>query len=94
MIRPSDYHAIPQAVFEGMKRYVYEGCPTGSFLQAVIENDLTQAIGRADEGSMEALPAIVGWFYNEAPGNCWGSKKNREEWLEVWAKCREKQEAG
>lgn len=80
VVRSGDYDAIPPAVFAGLDRYTSRGVPTGDFLQAVISNDLKLAMRYADPWSMRALPAIVGWLYNEAPGNCWGSPKAYKEW--------------
>ena len=39
---------VPEHMWGGMLRYVFEYCPTGEFLQAVISNDLTESVGRAD----------------------------------------------
>ena len=40
-----------------------------------------EAVGRADETSLEGLAAIIGWLYNEAPAACWGSEENVRDWL-------------
>jgi hypothetical protein len=64
-----------------MKRYVDEKVPPGDFLTAVIQNNLMEAIGRADEEALLHLRDIVAWFYNEAPSTCWGSPEKMKEWL-------------
>ena len=66
---------------EELWRYVNEHCPTGSFLEAVISNDLREACAQADDRNMWTLPVIVAWLYNEAPGSCWGSPAKYEEWV-------------
>ncbi len=34
---------MPEAIHRGLKRYRDTGCPTGGFLQAVLENKLMKA---------------------------------------------------
>jgi len=52
----------------------------GSFLTAVLSNNLTQACGRADDSNLRALPDIVRYCYNELPSDCWGSPEKVEAW--------------
>lgn len=75
------YH-VPEHLEAGLRCYILEGCPVGDFLSAVIDNDLQEAIGRADEESAANLKAIVGYLYNEALGKCWGSREKRLAWIE------------
>jgi len=70
---------IPVRMMGGLRRWVDDHKLPGGFLQAVLENDLKEACGRADDENMRNLPAYVAWLYNEAPALCWGSKAN------VWA---------
>lgn len=69
------------ALLAGLERYVKGHVATGGFLRACLENDLTGAVLRADEESLEALPRIVRWLHDEAPGNCWGSAEAVAKWL-------------
>jgi len=55
--------------------------PVGDFLTAVLHNNLTEAVARADDENIKNLPAFVGYLYNEAPSLCWGSKERVAEWL-------------
>jgi hypothetical protein len=64
-------------------RYINDHLPPGGFLSAVICNDLKEAVSHADDFNMRNIPAIVAYFYNNAPGNCWGSKERMEAWLEL-----------
>lgn len=73
--------SVPTNIMKGLERYINHKSPVGQFLTAVLENNLFEACSRADENSIEGLPAIVGFIYNEAPGNCWGSKEIVEKWL-------------
>ena len=72
---------IPLCIYEGLVRYVEDHCPTGSCLQAILENDLKEAFARADEDVGDAMWAIVAYLYNEVPSCCYGSKQKVAEWL-------------
>ncbi len=66
---------------ESLDLYVQHHIPTGGFLEAVLSNNLTEAIGRADENALDNLPHIVCYIYNEIPGNCHGSYNAVSDWL-------------
>ena len=66
---------------EALLRYLRGHVPTGSFLEAVISNDLREACGRADDRNMWQLPIIVAYLYNEAPSAAWGSRDRYKDWL-------------
>lgn len=73
---------IPEHLKEGIDAWVESGRPTGSFLRAVLENDLLEAVNRADEISFANLRYIVGYLWSKCPCECWGSKKAVKEWRE------------
>ncbi len=73
---------IAPHMLDGLKRYIEEHCPVGDFLTAVLRNDLSEAVGKADDYNLKNLPAFVGYLYNEAPSQCWGSKEKVKKWLE------------
>jgi hypothetical protein len=72
-----------------IRAYVEDHRVPGHFLQAVICNDLRGAIDRADEENLANLPAFVGYFYNEAPSGCWGSKEKMKAWEKLGEEKRE-----
>jgi hypothetical protein len=72
---------MSESTADELWRYFNEHCPTGSFLEAVISNDLREACGQADDNNLWILPVIVGWLYNEAPAGCWGSPAQYEKWV-------------
>lgn len=72
---------IPDHMMGGLERYINHGVEPGDFLTAVIENDLAEAVGRADAENMHNLPAYVGYLYNEAPSQCWGSPEKMKAWI-------------
>jgi hypothetical protein len=65
-----------------VKRYIEDRVKPGSFLQAVICNNLKESFGRADEDNTVSMPEIVMFFWIEAPPDCWGSPEIMKEWLE------------
>lgn len=62
-------------------RYVEHGIEPGSFLTAVLENDLAEACARADMHNRRKLYEWVYYIYNECPGECWGSPEKVEAWI-------------
>ena len=76
----SVYDKLPEHLQGGMKRYIESGIGAGHFLTAVLSNDLFGAVSYADPKSLEALPDIVRWIYNEVPSASWGSPKKVQEW--------------
>jgi hypothetical protein len=74
-------YGVPERIVRGIKAYVEERRPVGHFLQAVIQNDLSEAINRADYEVALCLQGIVRIFYNQVPGIAWKSKERYEAWL-------------
>lgn len=72
---------IPERILESLNAYAKEGRPTGGFLRAVLENNLSEAFGRADEENRKCLFEIVSYVYNELPIPCWGSPEKVKAWL-------------
>ena len=87
-----EFHISPR-MMSGIQRYIEQGIPPGSFLCAIIDNNLKEAVGRADNENLRNLPAFVAYFYNEAPGPCWGSFEKRQAWMEKKMADREAERA-
>lgn len=86
MMKPDgsyEFHGftIEPHMVSGIRRYIDERIAPGGFLTAVICNDLSGAVGRADNTNLKNLPAFVGYFYNEAPATCWGSIDKMNAWI-------------
>ena len=77
--RFNQFH-IPDYMMDGIKRYVEHGINPGSFMTAVLENDLHEAASRADDENINNLPAYVAYLYNEVPTSCWGSPEKVAAW--------------
>ena len=65
---------------ESIDRWIADNCPTGHFLRAVLENNLSEAFARGDEQAIENLPHIVAYLYNDCDSRCWGSVANVQAW--------------
>jgi hypothetical protein len=82
-------HGVPPHLRPGLVRYFGDGILPGSFLQAVLVNDLRQAIQRADPESLDGLPALVQCLVATAPAIAWGSRQavrawsTTGDWLEI-----------
>lgn len=73
---------IPARMMSSVTDYIKHGAEPGRFLAAVICNDLKEAVAWADEENMRNLPAYAAYFYNKAPGLCWGSRERMLQWIQ------------
>jgi hypothetical protein len=69
----ADETLCPPHIRESLNDYVLRGIETGSFLRAVLENNLTEAVTHADRRNILLLRHIVAWVYNNVPSNVCGS---------------------
>ena len=68
---------------DSITHYATDGRRLGSFLHAVVANDLCEAIDRADATSLANLPAIVRHLYTSVPMGRWGSYASVAAWLDL-----------
>jgi len=80
---------LPEHMREGMKRYLEHGIEPGSFMMAVLTNNLKEAFARADHLNKHYIGNIVSYCYNEIPGAAWGSPENVEAWMESFRKAKQ-----
>ena len=83
--------AIPLHMHNGLGAYIVHGQAPGTFLSAVIENDLKTACLHADDQNKHCLFHYANFFYNCAPGACWGYKGAIEHWQKTVADDKEVQ---
>jgi len=69
-------------VKDSLERYEKHKIETGSFLRAVLENDLFKAMGRADLESRANLFEIVQYIYSNLRSDCYGDREAVKKWLE------------
>jgi len=77
----NDYSKIPAHMREGVRLYVEQRVKPGGFLMAVLENNFTEAVGRADETNIRYLKQWAELLYWELPSICWGSPEKVQAWL-------------
>ena len=71
---------IPGYMHQSIVNFYENGYQPGSFLTAVIDNDLKEAVGRADDTNIHCIKNYVMWFYNHAPDGTWGFSGATEKW--------------
>lgn len=87
---------IPEAVYDDIMAYVQKGQPLGegSFVEALIFNNLVEAFRRADDRTRAAMHSIVAFVYNDLPSACFGSRAVALAWRRYAARAREAENAG
>jgi len=75
------YDKLPPFIQSGARLYIEHGIQPGSFLRAVIANDLRAAVANADRDNIVRLHEIALWFYAFAPAGCWGSAEIMRAWI-------------
>jgi hypothetical protein len=75
-------YSIPDYMHEGLVAYILDGRATGSFLQAILSNDLLKAVARGDDYNQSAIVDYVKFLHNHAPIGCFGSEKVVDAWKE------------
>lgn len=76
-----NYDRLPHHMRDAMQRYVEHGIAPGSFLTAVLSNDLMGAMGRADDINRASLYDYAVFLRSNAPIGCWGSPQHVEDWI-------------
>lgn len=79
-LEQDEYYPVNPNIIESLERYLNYGIMPGSFVTAVLENNLCEAFGRADMFNAANLKNIVGYVYNNIPSSSWGSPQKVQEW--------------
>lgn len=88
-----DMPGVPAHLKLGLRMYLERGVIPGSFLQAVLKNDLAEAIAHADNASLAGLKGLVSYLFNHVPTVAWKSREAVMDWAstsqaardEVWS---------
>ena len=75
------WDTIPEHVYHGLRRYFETGGRTGSFLEAVLSNDFSGAVLRADMLNIYNIRNFACFLHNEAPHGSWGSPEAYKNWI-------------
>ncbi len=73
---------IPQHTKEALIRWVKDGnkYDHGSFLTALVSNDLMGSFSHADDINLNSMLDIVRWMHSQLPVICHGSQEKAKEW--------------
>jgi len=72
---------IPNHMMTGVRDYVVHGIEPGSFLYAVLSNDLVGAFGAADHINRAAMFQWASLLYNDIPSPAWRSRDAVNFWI-------------
>ncbi len=72
---------LPPSLRAGILNYFEHRIIPGSFLEAVLTNDLEKAVSKADRENATNLVHIVLWLIAYAPPRSWGSKEIYYAWI-------------
>ena len=87
-----NYKTLRVPLRRPMRLYVEYGINPGSFLTAVLCNQLFQSFANADAWNLAAMQSIVGWVYDEMPSTIWGDPERVASHINQKAKERGKQQ--
>lgn len=73
---------LPNHMHAALERYVFDGILPGGFLEAVLSNNLMEAVTKADYTNLAALKDWVMFVYWNIPSGCWKSDKHITDWVE------------
>ena len=71
---------VPEYMVEPLLRYVLYGDEIGSFLHALMSNDLMRTVGAADVNNTATLLNWSRLLYNDCPQDCFGSPEKVALW--------------
>jgi len=75
------YPKAPLHILEAISDHASNRTTHGHFVTAVLENDLAEAVFRADKDSLRGLADIVRYVHWEIPHKSHGSKAKVTAWL-------------
>lgn len=75
------YDRLPEHMKHGAKLYIEKGIAPGGFLTAVLENNLKEAVTRADDTNFECIYDWVMWVIWDIPALAHGSKDAVDNWI-------------
>lgn len=77
-------YGLPDYMVDGLYNYLVYGIKPGSFLYAVLTNDLRETFRCADSNNIQVIRNWVTFIYWELPLDTYGSP----EMVEAWSKTR------
>ncbi len=84
-----NFSLIDARLISSLIAYRDNGTPVGTFLDAVLSNNLIGALMRAEAYERATIYHLVMWLYWEMPTNRWGSAEKYRAW--IYTKFEERQ---
>lgn len=81
-------YSVPEHTRVALEDYFFYGYEPGSFVTAVLCNDLMGTVNRCDHINRECIVDIAKWIMHNAPSSSWGSKQAVANWLADKDSCR------
>lgn len=79
-IASADWSPIPDHLHHSLRAYLEHGRIPGTFLIAVLANDLAGAIYSANPEALSALRSIITFLSETAPDEAWGTPERLAKW--------------
>ena len=76
-----DYDMLPEHMRQGARLYMEEGIAGGSFLMALLANDVVTALNCSDDTNNQTLPEWAYWLQWQIPACSWGSVEAVQKWI-------------
>jgi hypothetical protein len=82
-ISPEVAALVPASIRGACEKHVVHGLQPGGFVEALLTNNLTEAITRADKHNLQRIDEIVLYLLNALPLTCWGSEEKVKLWRDM-----------
>ena len=76
-----NYDRLPEHMRSGAQLYIEQGIRPGDFLMAILENDLSGAVQRADSINRDKIIDWVEWKTFDIPAIAHGSPEYVSAWI-------------
>jgi hypothetical protein len=78
-----EFPGVRKDTLDTINNFVTKGWEPGSFVRAVLENNLMDALGQADRENRFSIFEICSYVYNEIPLGAHGSAEKVKQWQEM-----------
>ncbi len=76
------WHTLPEHMWDGLRDYVMEGVPVGSFMESILSGGAwTDVLSKADAENQRAIMSWCRFIYNYVPAACWGTHQRYNNWV-------------
>lgn len=74
-------HLVPPHMWDAVTGYYLHRFQPGSFMTALLSNDLMGALGRADDVNAANIQRWCQFLYNYTPAGSYGTPERVRQWL-------------